>query len=275
MLREQGRGLVERLLVVVVAVDGVDELDVGVVRPRAPASISSIQAFWLVALAAARGSRSRRSRRSARRSCSTWALAMPSASAWLTNRSRHSGSVSESKVTTLTPASRASLSASQIAVGVVGRDDERADALLGGGVDERHLRVGRRLVGADLLDAAAELLGGPLAAGGAGVEVGVAQVLGQERDRRCCRRRRRHRRRRRRRRRHSGEARGRPREPGWRDAASRCLWIFIVSCLSLTVGRATVAGAGAARLRPGGGLRLGRLARRESARRPRTGSWWR
>ena len=33
------------------------------------------------------------------------------------NRSRHSGFVSESKVTTFTPASRASLSASQIASG--------------------------------------------------------------------------------------------------------------------------------------------------------------
>ena len=42
---------------------------------------------------------------------------MPSAVAWLMNRSRHSGSVSESNVTTLTPASRASFNASQIAVG--------------------------------------------------------------------------------------------------------------------------------------------------------------
>ena len=48
---------------------------------------------------------------------STWTFAMPSAVAWLMNRSRQSGLVSESKVTTLTPASRASLSASQMASG--------------------------------------------------------------------------------------------------------------------------------------------------------------
>src|SRR6478736_3727251 len=48
---------------------------------------------------------------------STCALAMPSAVAWLMNRSRQSGLVSESKVTTLMPASRASLRASQMASG--------------------------------------------------------------------------------------------------------------------------------------------------------------
>ena len=48
---QQRRGLVERGLVVVVAVDDLDELDVGVVRRRASSSIISIQAFWLVAFA--------------------------------------------------------------------------------------------------------------------------------------------------------------------------------------------------------------------------------
>src|SRR6478735_8608579 len=42
---------------------------------------------------------------------------MPSAVAWLMKRSRHSGLVSESNVTTFVPASRASSSASQIASG--------------------------------------------------------------------------------------------------------------------------------------------------------------
>ena len=42
---------------------------------------------------------------------------MPSAVAWLMNRSRQSGLVSESNVTTLVPASRASLSAPQMAFG--------------------------------------------------------------------------------------------------------------------------------------------------------------
>jgi hypothetical protein len=40
---------------------------------------------------------------------------MPSAVAWLTNTSRHSGLVSESNVTTLVPPCRASLSAPQMA----------------------------------------------------------------------------------------------------------------------------------------------------------------
>ena len=42
---------------------------------------------------------------------------MPSASAWLMNRSRHSGFVSASNVTIFTPAVRASSSASQSASG--------------------------------------------------------------------------------------------------------------------------------------------------------------
>ena len=48
---------------------------------------------------------------------STCTWAMPSAVAWLMNRSRHDGSVSESKVTTLVPASRAALMESHRALG--------------------------------------------------------------------------------------------------------------------------------------------------------------
>ena len=65
-------------------------------------------------------------------------------------------------------------------LGVIGRDDERIDALLGRGVDERHLAVGAGLLRSDLGELATELGDGLLAAGIAGVEVRVAQVLGQE-----------------------------------------------------------------------------------------------
>ena len=138
-------------------------------------SITSIQAFWLVALAAADRIATSPASPICSAIMSTWTLAMPSAVAWLMNRSRHSGLVSESKVTTLAPASRASLSGVADRLRVVGRDDQRGDALLGGGVDERHLRVRAGLVGADLLVGAAELLDRRLAAVVAGVEVGVAR----------------------------------------------------------------------------------------------------
>src|SRR5690625_2352655 len=65
---------------------------------------------------------------------------------------------------------------------VVRRDDERADTLLRGGVDERHLRIRSRLVRADLLDRTVEVLGRLLAALGTGIEVRVAEVLREERD---------------------------------------------------------------------------------------------
>ena len=101
---QQRRGLVERRLVVVVAVDGVDQLDVRVVLGSRSVFISSIQAFWLVALAAAERIATSPASPICSAIMSTCALAMPSAAAWLMKRSRHSGSVSESKVTTLVPA---------------------------------------------------------------------------------------------------------------------------------------------------------------------------
>ena len=75
----------------------------------------SIQAFWLVALAAAERIATSPESPICSAIMSTWTLAMPSAVAWLMNRSRQSGFMSESKVTTLVPASRASLSESQSA----------------------------------------------------------------------------------------------------------------------------------------------------------------
>ena len=66
---------------------------------------------------------------------------------------------------------------------VVRRGDEAPDALLRGGVDVAHLRVGRGLGRSDLGEGAAELVDGGLAALARRVEVGVAEVLGQERDR--------------------------------------------------------------------------------------------
>ena len=78
--------------------------------------IISIQAFWLVAFAVAdRIAISPPSAPIASEISLIWILAMPSAVAWLMNRSRHVGLVSESKVTTFAPAWRASLSAPQMA----------------------------------------------------------------------------------------------------------------------------------------------------------------
>src|SRR5438128_1886718 len=87
----------------------------------------AIQAFWLVALAAAlRMAISPDLPISlAMRSTSTWA--MPWAVAWLTNRSRHPGPVSESKVTILVPADIACLIASH---GALGSSAEITSALM-------------------------------------------------------------------------------------------------------------------------------------------------
>ena len=273
MLREQGGGLVERLLVVVVAVDRVDELDVGVVGLEL--GLHQLDPGVLVG-GVGRGAEDRDLAGAADLLRDHLDLGLGDALGV--------GLVDEH------------VAALGVGVGVegdhldagvpcllervadrgrvVGRDDERAHTLLRGGVDERHLRVGGDLVGPDLLDAAAELVRGPLAAGGAGVEVGVAEVLGQERD---------------------GAAAAilspppppssssphavRPR-PATRTrlarAASRCLWIFIVSCLSLTCGRETRrrhrCGPTAVGSRPWPRPVLPAL---RSTRRPRTGSWWR
>ena len=80
-------------------------------------SIVAIHAFWLVALALADRIAISPEPPICSATSSSCTFAMPSEVAWLMNRSRHSGSVSESNVTTLVPASRASLSASQIADG--------------------------------------------------------------------------------------------------------------------------------------------------------------
>ncbi len=77
--------------------------------------IISIQAFWLVALAEADRIAISPASPISEAMMSTWTLAMPSAVAWLMNRLRQSAVVSESKVTTFTPAVMASFRASQIA----------------------------------------------------------------------------------------------------------------------------------------------------------------
>ncbi len=80
-------------------------------------SISLIHSFWLVALAAAERIATSPLSPICSAIRSTWLLAMPAASAWLTKTSRNCGSVSESIVTTLVPALRASSRASPMAVG--------------------------------------------------------------------------------------------------------------------------------------------------------------
>src|SRR6478735_747369 len=79
--------------------------------------IRSIQAFWFVALAAAERIATSPASPICSAIRSTCFLAMPSEVAAWTYRSRQSGLVSESKVTILTPASLASLSASHSASG--------------------------------------------------------------------------------------------------------------------------------------------------------------
>ena len=81
------------------------------------AFILSIHAFWLVAFAAAERIAISPESPICFAIRSTCTLAMPSDVAWLTKMSRHEVSVSESKVTTLTPAERAWLSESQMAFG--------------------------------------------------------------------------------------------------------------------------------------------------------------
>src|SRR3954451_11073733 len=79
--------------------------------------ITSIQAFWLVALAVAERIAISPASPIWSAIMSTWTLPMPSELAGWTNRSRHDGSVSASKVTTLVPASLAWLSESHSAFG--------------------------------------------------------------------------------------------------------------------------------------------------------------
>ena len=78
---------------------------------------ASFQAFWFVALAVAERMATSPSSPICSAIRSPCTFAMPAASAWLMNRSRQSALVSESNVTTLVPASRASFSASQMAFG--------------------------------------------------------------------------------------------------------------------------------------------------------------
>src|SRR3954453_5654221 len=77
----------------------------------------SIQAFWFVAFAVAERIATSPFSPICSAMMSIWLLAMPSALAWLMNRSRQSGLVSESKVMTLVPADWASLMALQMAFG--------------------------------------------------------------------------------------------------------------------------------------------------------------
>src|SRR6476619_6251336 len=89
--------------------------------------ISAIQEFWLVALAAADRIAISPESPISLAIMSTCTLAMPSAVAWLTNTSRQSGLVSESKVTTLMPADFACFRASH---GAEGASDEMTIALV-------------------------------------------------------------------------------------------------------------------------------------------------
>src|SRR5580765_7306195 len=89
--------------------------------------IIAIHAFWLVALAAADRIAISPESPICLAIMSTCTLAMPSAVAWLTNTSRQSGLVSESKVTTLMPADIACLSASH---GADGSSEEITIALV-------------------------------------------------------------------------------------------------------------------------------------------------
>ena len=108
---------------------------------------------------------------------------MPSAVAWLMNRSRQSGLVSESKVTTLPPAWRASFSAPQMASLSLADDDDHVGALLRQRVDVADLRAdalasdGPVSLYSPLNSSTATL---PPVVGG--VEVRVVDLLGQEGD---------------------------------------------------------------------------------------------
>src|SRR3954468_19858781 len=87
--------------------------------PARSAFMSLIQAFWFVAFAAADRMATSPESPISLVTMSTSTLAMPSALAWLTNRSRNCGSVSESKGTTLVPALLAWFSADPIALGLL------------------------------------------------------------------------------------------------------------------------------------------------------------
>src|SRR5690348_4570390 len=89
--------------------------------------IVAIQAFWFVALAAAERIAISPESPISLAIMSTWTLAMPSAVAWLTNRSRQPGPVSESNVTTFEPADMACLMASH---GALGSSAEMTSALM-------------------------------------------------------------------------------------------------------------------------------------------------
>ena len=141
----------------------------------------SIHAFWLVALAAADRMAISPLPPICSEISSSCLAAMPSAVAWLMNRSRQSGLVSASKVIDLDVGAAGLVDRVAQGLGVVGRQDQGVLALLGDGVDVGHLGVGAGGLGADLLDLGTELLGRRLGTGGAGVEVRVAEVLRQHR----------------------------------------------------------------------------------------------
>ena len=112
---------------------------------------------------------------------------MPSALAWLTNRSRYFGfGVGVEGDDLGAGVARLGQRVAE-GLGVVGGEHDRIGALLRLGVDVLRLRVRAGLLRPDLGVLAAELLDGLLAAGVAGVEVGVAEVLRDERDRRGLR----------------------------------------------------------------------------------------
>ena len=143
-------------------------------------SIVAIQAFWLVALAAAERIATSPASPICSAIMSTWTWAMPSAVAWLMNRSRQVGVDVGVEGDDLGAGVAGRVERVAQRLRVVARDDERVHALLGGGVDERHLGVRADGVGTDLGVGAAELVDGLLAAGVAGVEVGVAESLGRK-----------------------------------------------------------------------------------------------
>ena len=180
---QQRRGLVERLLVVVVAVDRVDELDVGVVGREV--LLHQVDPGVLVG----RVGRGRQDRDLARAADLLGDHARPGP-----GRDALGVGLADEQVAALgvgvgVEGDHLGAGVARLVEGVtdrgrvVGRDDERAHALLGRGVDERHLGVGRRLRPVRPPRRCRRTPRRPLAAGGAGVEVRVAEVLGQERDR--------------------------------------------------------------------------------------------
>ena len=178
---EEGLGLVEGLLVLVVAVDRVDQLDVGVVGVRLELGLHHLDPGVLVG---------RVGRRREDRDLAGAADLLRDQLELLGGDALGGGLVDEQvaalRVGVGVEGDDLDARVAGLADGVtdrlrvVGRDDEPVGTLLGDRVDEGHLAGGVVAgLGTDLLDRRADLLGRRLRPAGAGVEVGVAEVLGE------------------------------------------------------------------------------------------------